>query len=70
MGSKLTELYQPMAWTMQFLNERNLIFIDSMTTSDSVAEKTALNFGVPSLQRNIFLDNKKEYTYIRSNLSN
>lgn len=65
MGSKLTELYQPMAWTMQFLNERNLIFIDSMTTSDSVAEKTALNFGVPSLQRNIFLDNKKEYTYIR-----
>lgn len=66
MGSKLTELYQPMAWTMQFLSERNLMFIDSMTTSDSQAEKIAINFGVPSLHRHIFLDNKLEYSYIKS----
>ena len=65
MGSKLTELYQPMAWTMQFLQERNLVFIDSVTTSASKAEKVAISFGVPSLHRHIFLDNKLEHNYIR-----
>ena len=64
-GSKLTELYQPMAWTMQFLRERNLVFIDSVTTSASQAEKVAISFGVPSLHRHIFLDNKLEHNYIR-----
>jgi len=66
MGSKLTELYQPMAWTMQFLRERNLMFIDSMTTNASQAEQVAISFGVPSLHRHIFLDNKLEHSYIRS----
>ncbi len=65
MGSKLTELYQPMAWTMQFLRERDLMFVDSMTTSASQAEQVAINFGVPSLHRHIFLDNKLEHSYIR-----
>ena len=65
MGSKLTELYQPMAWTMQFLRERNLVFIDSVTTSASKAEEVAISFGVPSLHRHIFLDNVLEHNYIR-----
>lgn len=64
MGSKLTELYKPMAWTMQFLKERNLIFIDSKTSRASQAEKIAQNFGVPSLHRHIFLDNQLEHSYI------
>jgi polysaccharide deacetylase 2 family uncharacterized protein YibQ len=64
MGSKLTELYDPMAWTMQFLKDRNLIFIDSMTTNASQAEKVAKSFGVPSLHRHIFLDNQLEFSYI------
>lgn len=64
MGSKLTELYKPMAWTMQFLKERNLIFVDSMTSSASQAEKVAKSFGVPSMHRHIFLDNKLEHSYI------
>ncbi len=65
MGSKLTELYQPMAWTMQFLRERNLMFVDSVTTNASQAEQVAKSFGVPSLHRHIFLDNKLEHSYIR-----
>ena len=64
MGSKLTELYSPMAWTMQFLKERNLIFVDSLTTSDSQAETVAKSFGVPSLHRHIFLDNELSHHYI------
>lgn len=66
MGSKLTELYQPMAWTMQFLSERNLMFVDSVTTNASQAEQVAKRFGVPSLHRHIFLDNKLEHAYIHS----
>ena len=66
MGSKLTELYQPMAWTMQFLRERNLMFIDSLTTGASQAEDVAISFGVPSLHRHVFLDNKLEHAYILS----
>lgn len=66
MGSKLTELYQPMAWTMQFLKEQNLIFIDSKTSRASQAESVAKNFGVPSLHRHIFLDNHLEHQYINS----
>jgi polysaccharide deacetylase 2 family uncharacterized protein YibQ len=64
MGSKLTELYKPMAWTMKFLKERNLIFIDSMTSRASQAEQVAKIFGVPSLHRHIFLDNQLQHSYI------
>jgi polysaccharide deacetylase 2 family uncharacterized protein YibQ len=64
MGSKLTQLYDPMAWTMQFLKERNLIFVDSMTTHKSQAESVAKRFGVPSLHRHIFLDNELTHEYI------
>ena len=28
MGSKLTKLYTPMVWTMRFLKERNLFFVE------------------------------------------
>lgn len=65
MGSKLTQLYDPMAWTMQFLKERDLIFIDSMTTSKSQAKHIAKSLGVPNLQRHIFLDNQLDHHYIR-----
>ncbi|MGB2741799.1 MAG: divergent polysaccharide deacetylase family protein [Cognaticolwellia sp.] len=66
MGSKLTELYNPMMWTMKFLRERNLMFIDSVTTNASQAEQVARNFGVPSLHRHIFLDNQLEPAYIKA----
>lgn len=64
MGSQLTQLYQPMAWTMRFLKERNLIFIDSLTTQKSKAKKVANHFGVPTRQRHVFLDNEQEVEYI------
>jgi polysaccharide deacetylase 2 family uncharacterized protein YibQ len=69
MGSKLTELYKPMAWTMKFLKERNLIFIDSMTSRSSQAEQVAKSFGVPSLHRHIFLDNQLQHSYISGQFS-
>jgi uncharacterized protein len=45
-----------MQWVMQELKSRNLYFVDSMTTRDSVAGTTAAQFLVPSLRRHVFLD--------------
>jgi polysaccharide deacetylase 2 family uncharacterized protein YibQ len=56
-GSELTAAVQPMQWVMQELKKRDLYFVDSMTTRDSVAGATAAQFRVPSLRRHVFLDN-------------
>lgn len=64
MGSKLTKLYSPMAWTMRFLKEKNLLFVDSLTTRRSKASNVANHFGVPTLERHIFLDNQLTDEYI------
>ena len=64
MGSHLTQLYKPMAWTMRFLKERELVFIDSLTTAKSKAGKVARHFGVPTRHRHIFLDNILTPQYI------
>lgn len=64
MGSKLTQLYSPMAWTMQFLKEKNVLFLDSMTTKLSKGEQVAKLFGVPTLHRHVFLDNQLSESYI------
>lgn len=56
-GSELTAALQPMQWVMQELKKRDLYFVDSMTTLDSVAGATAAQFRVPSLRRHVFLDN-------------
>lgn len=56
-GSELTAAQQPMQWVMQELRSRGLYFVDSVTTSASVAAATAEQFQVPSLRRHVFLDN-------------
>ncbi|GHE89593.1 divergent polysaccharide deacetylase family protein [Thalassotalea profundi] len=64
MGSYLTTLYTPMAWTMRYLKEQEMIFIDSVTTNKSKARNVARHFGVPNLGRRIFLDNQLNKEYI------
>lgn len=57
MGSLLTELDQPMSWLMQYLRQRQLFFVDSLTTVNSRARYQAQQHGVTSLSRHVFLDN-------------
>jgi len=64
MGSKLTQLYSPMMWTMRYLKENNMIFIDSVTTENSKARNLARHLGVPNLSRHLFLDNELSIQYI------
>lgn len=69
MGSLLTSLHQPMSWVMKFIKEQNVMFIDSVTSSKSKVGAIAKSLGVPTLQRNIFLDNNLEHAYIAQQFS-
>ncbi|WP_354668378.1 divergent polysaccharide deacetylase family protein [Colwellia sp. D2M02] len=64
MGSYLTKLYKPMTWTMSFLKERDLLFLDSKTSPSSQAVKAAVDIGVPVNSRHVFLDNELTDEYI------
>lgn len=60
MGSLLTRMIEPMAWLMRALHRRKeFYFIDSATAVHSVAERIAHEQAVPSLRRNVFLDNDR-----------
>ncbi|MBT8422873.1 MAG: divergent polysaccharide deacetylase family protein [Gammaproteobacteria bacterium] len=60
MGSLLTRHPGHMRWLMQALRERgDLFFIDSRTTSSSVAYAMALEGGIPAARRHVFLDPDK-----------
>ncbi|MDQ6974939.1 MAG: divergent polysaccharide deacetylase family protein [Mariprofundaceae bacterium] len=57
MGSMLTEQADAMRWLMKINREYGLFFIDSLTTSNSVARVQAAKAGVPWASRRFFLDN-------------
>lgn len=58
MGSLFTASEQPMNWTMEYLKQRRLFFVDSLTTPQSTARKHAKKHDVTLLSRHIFLDNE------------
>jgi hypothetical protein len=64
MGSQLTQHSKPMRWLMQELRARNLYFVDSRTIASSLAWETALDYGVSTARRDIFLDNESNYLAI------
>ncbi len=66
MGSLLTRHPGAMDWLMEDVRQRgDLFFVDSRTTSLTVAEKLAREHQIPSAGRDIFLDNVREPKYIR-----
>jgi polysaccharide deacetylase 2 family uncharacterized protein YibQ len=65
MGSLLTQHPGHMNWLMGEIKARgNLFFVDSYTTSSSVALQFARENAVPSTRRDIFLDNVAEWSAI------
>ncbi len=64
MGSLLTSQTEPMGWVMEELARRGLYYVDSRTTAQTVAADMAARRGVPSLSRNVFLDNEISATAI------
>jgi polysaccharide deacetylase 2 family uncharacterized protein YibQ len=55
-GSRTTVDAVLMPEILTVLKERNLYFIDSLTTKDSIAFDTARRMGVPAAVRRVFLD--------------
>ena len=68
MGSKITALPFTMRVILTTLKREGLFFIDSRTTPDTVAEQEARELGVPTLPRNVFLDNERDTEAIRKQL--
>ncbi|AHH14264.1 Polysaccharide deacetylase superfamily protein [Borrelia hermsii MTW] len=58
MGSLITSNEDIMQIILIKLKEENRYFFDSLTTQESISEKTGKNIGILVEQRDIFLDNK------------
>ena len=65
MGSKMTKHSDQLYQIFSVLKKRNLFFIDSVTTADSLCKPSARLFRVPFAQRDIFLDHIQDPEFIR-----
>ncbi len=68
MGSRLTERRGAMQAIMRQLRRHRLFFLDSRTTRRSLGYQIAREMGVPTAQRQVFLDNDPNVTAIRRQL--
>ncbi len=60
MGSQITIDPVIMGWVMGEVRKTPLFFIDSMTNQKSVAGQTARDYKIPSIRRDVFLDNRTD----------
>lgn len=65
MGSKLTASSEQMYQIFTILKQRNLYFVDSLTTPDSVCKPSATLLKVPFAQRDVFIDHFLEPEFMR-----
>ncbi len=65
MGSGLSADAPSMHAILQVLAGRGLFFLDSRTSADSVAYRTALSMGIPAAERKVFLDRDPQPEAIR-----
>ena len=57
MGSEATTNARVMEAVLAVISDKGLFFIDSRTSSETVALKIAQEMGIPSARRDVFLDN-------------
>ncbi len=69
MGSKFTAYAPGMKLVMEALHQRGLLFIDSMTTANSVGIAEAHAASVPTARRNIFLDDAEDQASVAAQLA-
>jgi polysaccharide deacetylase 2 family uncharacterized protein YibQ len=69
MGSKFMENQELVEVVLEEIKRRGLFFIDSLTSAGSVGYKTALDLGVKTGKRDVFLDNSsKDPAYVKSQI--
>ncbi|MGB9835972.1 MAG: divergent polysaccharide deacetylase family protein, partial [Candidatus Saccharicenans sp.] len=69
MGSRATADRYLMDIILDFLREKNLFFLDSKTTSKSIAYELALQKKVPALSRHVFLDADENRRQVKERLN-
>ncbi|MCX7969962.1 MAG: divergent polysaccharide deacetylase family protein [Negativicutes bacterium] len=67
-GSAATANSRVMRAVMSVLRDRGLFFVDSRTSSDSVAYDVARGYGVPAGENAMFLDNTNDSGYVSGRL--
>jgi polysaccharide deacetylase 2 family uncharacterized protein YibQ len=66
MGSALTQEPRTMGWVMEWMsNNGGLYFVDSLTSSRSVALRSASEAGLRAIGRDVFLDDSPDSEMIR-----
>ncbi len=60
MGSRFTEDPRALTPVMKSLRQKGLFFVDSRTTGRTKASETARRYDVPTMDRDVFLDNVAE----------
>ena len=68
MGSRLTTESNQLYQIFSILKKRDLFFVDSRTTADSLCRPTARMFKVPFAQRDVFLDHHHQPEFIRKQI--
>ena len=69
MGSKFTASPNEIGDTLKVIRSRGMFFIDSYTSSHSLAHATARRYHMPTAHRNVFLDNVRKESAIMSQLA-
>jgi polysaccharide deacetylase 2 family uncharacterized protein YibQ len=69
MGSKFTAYADGMTMVVDELQQRHLFFLDSRTSAQSVGRPIAEQKGVPTIGRDIFLDDDQSAAAIRAQLA-
>lgn len=68
MGSEFTTWKEGMSVVLQEMKIRGLLYLDSLTSAQSVAASLAAKEGVPVMIRDVFLDNKPDVEQIKIQL--
>ena len=69
MGSRGTADKRVMRAVLGVLKARGLIWVDSVTSLSTVGARLAVEMGIPTASRQIFLDNEDEPEAIRAQIS-
>jgi polysaccharide deacetylase 2 family uncharacterized protein YibQ len=68
-GSKASGNPEIMRAVMAVLKDKNMFFLDSMTSGEHVAMGLSQEFGVPVLERNVFLEENHSVDFTRKQLA-
>ena len=69
MGSRFTSFKPGMETVLRLFRQRGLLFLDSRTSAQSLGYQLAEELGVPSLTRNVFLDDDASIDQVRRKLA-